>query len=869
MAQLSPMMQQYERIKSKHQDKILFFRLGDFYEMFFDDALVASKELELTLTGRDCGLDERAPMCGVPYHSAEGYIARLLEFGHKVAICEQTSDPSAAKGIVERDVVRVITRGTALESSMLSEEKNNFLCSIYADKTSAGICFSDISCGILYVSEIEKDNLVADITSELSRFSPAEVLICKSLLSYPDLAAYVKEKLPCSVELLEEDTYDDENVENLLTEQFASDAKEHMQYNVSACAVAGLLSYLKETQKQYLKNLTHVERYDINSYMRLSELTRTHLEITRTMRSGDKKGSLLSVLDNTKTAMGHRLLRLWVEQPLQSDSMINRRLDAVAELIEQQEPLLKLIETLKEVKDFERTLSRIVCKTVAPRELFAFGEALSLLPSLKNGLSSFVSPEILALKSLLDPLGDVKILIENALSEKDLPTTLKDGNVIKNGYDAEIDELRALSNGAKEKLSELEASYKQEYNIKNLKIRYNRVFGYYIEVSKSQTDAVPDSFIRRQTLANAERYVTEELKDLENKIMGASERLLRREAELYTQLLDNVTAHSARISASAASVAKLDVFCSFAHTASMYDYCRPVVDKSSLVLIENGRHPVVERQMKSMSFVPNDSKIDSAKERILLITGPNMAGKSTFMRQTALIVLMSHLGCYVPAQSAHIGICDSICTRVGASDDLSAGQSTFMVEMTEMADILKTATSRSLLILDEIGRGTSTFDGLSIARAIVEYLAEGTSGVKPKTMFATHYHELCSLEQSFFGIKNYSITAKKRGGQLIFLRKIVNKAADDSYGIDVAKLAGIPESIIKRANEILVELEEHSDLLSGAARQISFDENEDDKNQKSTTDNIIGKLKNCAPNTLSPLEAWQMLAELKALAEDD
>ncbi len=864
---LSPMMQQYERIKAQHQDKILFFRLGDFYEMFFDDALTASRELELTLTGRDCGLAERAPMCGVPYHSAEGYIAKLIEKGYKVAICEQITDPKA-KGIVERDVVRIVTRGTALESSLLQEERNNFLCSLYMAEDTVGLAFADISCGMVYVCEITQENPVQTVCAEIARFSPTEVIGDSCVLSFVDLSEFLKQNIPCSFELMDSDVYEMQKAQKLLKEQFGDKSKVLSTYKSGVLAVGALLNYVNETQKRNVSNLVNIEPYDIGSYMRLSPLTRSHLEITRTMRTGDKRGSLLGCIDKSKTAMGHRKLRMWFEQPLQSESLINRRLDAVEELKTNTMLLTDIVELLAGISDMERTLTRIVYKSAMPREVYAFANTLSLLPKLKSYVGAFSSPELSTAADLMSDVQFVAELIYEVLEEK-LPATLKDGGVIREGYNAEADELRSLSNGARERMEQLELHYKEEYGIKNLRISYNRVFGYYIEVTKTSLQNVPDSFIRRQTLASCERYVTEELKELESRIMGAQEQLLRLETEMYTALLEDIAQQSARLLGCANAIATVDVLCCFAVVADAQNYCRPTVDNSSVLLINGGRHPVVEQHIGNMQFVPNDTKADCGQNRILLITGPNMAGKSTYMRQNALIVLLAHVGCFVPAMAAHIGICDSIFTRVGASDDLASGQSTFMVEMNEMAQILQGATSRSLLILDEIGRGTSTFDGLAIARAIVEYLAGNEYGVKPKTMFATHYHELCSLEHVFYGIRNYSITAKKRGDQLIFLRKIVAKAADDSYGIDVAKLAGIPQPIISRAQEVLKELEMHSEALSGAALQLTMASQPVKEDGNSALQQIVKNLKNCDPQTLSPLEAWQLIANLKNLAQNE
>ncbi len=870
MAGLSPMMQQYMRLKEQHKDMVLFFRLGDFYEMFFDDAITVSKELELTLTGRECGLSERAPMCGVPYHSAETYIARLLELGHKVAICEQTGDPATSKGLVDREVVRIITQGTALESSMLNDDRNNFLCSIFVeDNLKAGICFSDVSCGIIYLCKIDSDKLVQEICNELSRFSPTEIIANDLILKHKELTGYIKQNISCSVEIIDDDIYNEIKSKEILKNQFPSDCYKSLLSDGSLAvgAIASLIHYLTLTQKRGLGALINVEKYSVESFMKISPMTRKHLEITQTMRGASRSGSLLNTIDMTQTSMGRRLLRLWFEQPLISSSMINRRLDAVGEFNTKVLERGTIRELLSKISDMERILSRIVFKSSSPRELYSFLSTLTVIPELKLSVAGFTAPEIISIYKCIDNLKDIQALIFETLSEK-APINVRDGNAIKDGFNAEIDELRSLSKGAKFKLTELENKYREDYGFKKIKIGYNRVFGYYVELPKYQIEELPPGFVRRQTLTNGERYITEELKELEVKIMGAQERLINLETEIYDELLTKVSASASRISTTAASIARLDVLCCLAEVAMQYDYVRPIVDDSTILLIKNGRHPVVERLLRRAAFIANDVTADNAKNRILLITGPNMAGKSTYMRQTALIVLLAQVGSFVPAASAQIGVCDSILTRVGASDDLSAGQSTFMVEMTEMAQILETATSKSLLILDEIGRGTSTFDGLAIARAIVEYLAENNNNLKPKTMFATHYHELCTLENIFYGVKNYSITAKKRGDELIFLRKIVGRAADDSYGIEVAKLAGIPNSIIKRAGEILIELEQHSEALSGVATQIGFDDMLSNEQQKTKQD-VVNKLKSVIPDTLSPLEAWQILSELKEMTKEE
>ncbi len=867
MPGLSPMMQQYMQIKEQHKDKVLFFRLGDFYEMFFDDAVEISKALELTLTARDCGLAEKAPMCGVPYHSAESYIARLLEMGYKVAICEQTTTPAQSKGLVEREVVRVITRGTASESSMLADDRNNFLCSIFIeDEKNAGICFSDVSCGIIYLCEITSDRLIRDISGELAKFSPTEIIANPDILKNTEITDFIKQYIACSVELVDDNIYDENVSKEVIEKQFPSEVTGELLAGKKGAigSVAALVHYLKLTRKTGLSGLRNIEHYNLDSFMRISALTRRHLEITETMRAGERKGSLLHTVDASKTSMGRRLLRLWFEQPLVSSTLINRRLDSVEELFSDTLGREKLRTSLSKISDMERILGRILYKSTSPRELYSFMQTLQLLPDIKMDIAKYTSPDLIAIYRSLDTLKDICELIGETVSDKP-PANVRDGELVRSGYNADVDRLRDLSGGAKKRLEELENRYREEYGLKKIKISYNRVFGYYIEVPNSFTSCVPEHFIRRQTLAGCERYVTEELKTLENDIMGAQEKLLALESDIYDKLLCEVASASGRISTTANAVAKIDLLATFAEVAVQYDYRRPSVDDSSVILIKAGRHPVVERQMRRSAFVANDVTADNVHNRVLLITGPNMAGKSTYMRQTALIVLLAQVGCFVPAESAQIGVCDGIYTRVGASDDLAQGQSTFMVEMNEMAQILKNATSKSLLILDEIGRGTSTFDGLAIARAIVEHLAENDVGFYPKTMFATHYHELCILESLYSSVKNYSIIAKKRGGELIFLRKIVQRAADDSYGIEVAKLAGISTRITERAGEILTELEQHSDALSGAAIQLGFGDL-GAAPKSSQDDRIMKRLKNIVPDALSPLEAWQILSELKTLS---
>lgn len=777
MAALSPMMQQYFEIKKQHPDKILFFRLGDFYEMFFDDARLASKELELTLTGRDCGQEERAPMCGVPFHAYEGYVAKLISKGYKVAICEQMEDPAAAKGIVKRDVIRVVTPGTVIESSMLKDDKNNYIASIYVTDKKAGVCFADISTGTAHTTCLTSSELEGEIISELCRYCPSEVLMNTNMLSFKQVTAYIKQQLACSVELLENSDYDLEKTKPVMCEQFGESCEQTTglkQDNPAFAALGVLISYLNETQKKGVERLKSIHNYSEAQYMQLSPVTRANLELTETMRGREKKGTLLWVLDKTQTAMGKRLMRTWIEQPLVSVSAINARLDAVEELYSSSVTRSDIAQCLSKIFDVERLMTRTVYGSASPREIYSLAVTCEQLPQLKELLQPFQSELIDEIRTM-DELSDIRDMILTLIDEN-APSLLKDGGIIKNGANAEVDELRDIAHGGREYLAALEAKLKDETNIRTLKIGYNRVFGYYIEVSRSFSDKVPPNFVRKQTLANAERYITDELKQLENKILGANERLVVLERQLFDELLQNISAELVRIQSTAQHIARLDVLTAFAEDASLNGYVKPIVDDSDKLFIDEGRHPVIEQMLKGALFVPNDVELDCGDNRMLIITGPNMAGKSTYMRQTALIALMAQIGSFVPAKSCEMGVVDAIFTRVGASDDLAAGQSTFMVEMTEVAEILEYATQKSLVILDEIGRGTSTFDGMSIARAVVEHIADKDKGMGCKTLFATHYHELTDLENALDGVKNYNIAVKKRGDDITFLRRIIRLA---------------------------------------------------------------------------------------------
>lgn len=861
---VSPMMQQYFEIKRQHPNEILFYRVGDFYEMFYDDALTASRELELTLTGKNCGKEERAPMCGVPYHSYETYVARLIAKGYKVAICEQVEDPALAKGLVKRDIIRVVTPGTVIESSMLADDKNNYLCSVYCRRRrgrwQAGVCFADISTGEARATELSAEKIGGAIITELSRYMPSEILICPAMLDFKDVTAYIKQHTNALVELREDACYKDAAMEATMARQFGADWRAAMGYDTDALvpyAVAALLDYLQETQKHGLERIKTVENYADAQYMRLSPVTRANLELTETMRGREKKGTLLWVLDKTETSMGKRMLRAWIEQPLVDAAAINARLDAVQALYAANMARADLKDALGHVFDIERLATRILYGSATPREVRALGDTCARLPQVKQQAAGCGAPLLEQLAAQIDPLDDLLQNINAALAD-DPPATLKDGGAIRSGYNAEVDELRDIMHGGRGYLASLEAKLREETGIPKLKIGFNKVFGYYIEVSRSYADSVPDTFTRKQTLTTGERYITPELKELENKILGANERLLALEHQLFADLLSTISAQIVRIQRTALAVAQLDVLAAFAEAALQNNYVKPEVDESGVIEIAEGRHPVIEQMLKGSLFVPNDTLLDEDENRMLLITGPNMAGKSTYMRQNALIALMAQIGCFVPAASARIGVVDAIFTRVGASDDLAAGQSTFMVEMTEVAEILRHASKDSLVILDEIGRGTSTFDGMSIARAVVEYICEN---IGCKTLFATHYHELTGMDKDVHGVKNYNIAVKKRGEDITFLRRIVPGPADDSYGIEVAKLAGLPAGVTKRAHAVLRQLEASA---PGRRQTLQLDfETVEAYNNPVVPSEVVEKLHNVDIETLTPLEALNFLYELK------
>ncbi|WP_330581298.1 DNA mismatch repair protein MutS [Mediterraneibacter catenae] len=806
MAELTPMMKQYMETKSQYQDCILFYRLGDFYEMFFDDALTASRELEITLTGKNCGQEERAPMCGVPYHAVESYLNKLVSKGYKVAICEQVEDPKTAKGIVKREVVRIVTPGTNLDTQALDESKNNYImCIVYiADRY--GVSVADITTGDYFVTEIEDS---ARLMDEIYRFSPSEIICNEAFyMSGMDLDG-MRDRLGITIYSLDAWYFDDAVCRQKLLDHFKVSSFAGLglaDYDCGVISAGALLQYLLETQKNDLSNLTHITPYTSGKFMMLDSSTRRNLELCETLREKQKRGSLLWVLDKTKTAMGARTLRKYIEQPLIDKKEIEKRLDAVQELKNQAISREELREYLSPVYDLERLIMKITYGSANPRDLTAFRTSLEMLPPIRYILQDMQCDLLRSIMEELDPLEDLCTLITNAIREEP-PIAMKEGNIIRDGYNEEVDKLRRAKSDGKDWLAKLENDEREKTGIKNLRIKYNKVFGYYLEVTNSYKDLVPEYYTRKQTLANAERYITPELKELEDMILGAEDKLYALEYELYTEVRETVAAEVERIQQTAKAVAALDVFASLALVAERNNYVRPKINEKGVIDIKEGRHPVVERMIPNDMFIANDTYLDDKKHRISIITGPNMAGKSTYMRQTALIALMAQVGSFVPAKSANIGISDRIFTRVGASDDLASGQSTFMVEMTEVANILRNATSKSLLILDEIGRGTSTFDGLSIAWAVVEYISDSRL-LGAKTLFATHYHELTELEGKIENVNNYCIAVKEKGDDIVFLRKIVKGGADKSYGIQVAKLAGVPDLVINRAKEIVEELSE-------------------------------------------------------------
>lgn len=858
MSDLTPMMKQYLEIKEKNKDTILFFRLGDFYEMFDDDALTASRELDLTLTTRDRGkaAEDQTPMCGVPYHSSDGYIARLIAKGYKVAICEQTEDPATAKGLVKREVIRVVTPGTVIDSASLDAARGNFLAGVFLDEQSAGAAFCDMSTGHTHVTAFSGGDRLEHLCNELSRFMPSEAVLNDGAYADKPLLSLLRDRLSCMVEHGAR-RFDLRDAERAILAQYGEEAYANLPRNNPAAALAlgGLLSYLHETQKSDLAYINDLEYYEQGRFMELDLSARRNLELTETLRGKDKRGSLLWALDKTKTAMGARCLRSYLERPLREVAAIDRRLSAVDALVNHTMARGELILAMTGIADMERLIGRIVYGTAGGRDFASLRGSIERLGALREQLAAFPGGRLRELYETLDTLDDVAALIRDALVD-DPPFSVREGGFIRPGFNAEVDRLRDILSGGKGLLASIEAREKEKTGIRTLKIGYNKVFGYYIEVSNSFKDQVPDSYLRKQTLVNGERYVTRELKDLEQEIMTAGERVNALEYELFSALRDAVAAGAARIQRTAAAVAALDTLCSFAAVAVKNGYCRPIVDDSGVIEIHDGRHPVVERVLRDALFVPNDTYMGEKENRVAIITGPNMAGKSTYMRQVALITLMAQIGSFVPAKSARIGVVDRIFTRIGASDDLAGGQSTFMVEMSEVAEILRAATPRSLLILDEIGRGTSTFDGMSIARAVLEFCAGRKLGAK--TLFATHYHELTELENTLPGVMNYNISIKKRGDELIFLRKIVPGGADRSYGVEVATLAGLPREVVNRAKAILAELEKGRGYEAPPRRE---------EEQVSITalgeGEALDALRRAQVDTMTPLEAMQLLYELK------
>ena len=862
-SKLSPMMQQYLSMKDEHRDQILMFRLGDFYEMFFDDAVTASRELELTLTGRDCGLPDRAPMCGVPYHSVENYIARLVKKGYKVAICEQMENPALAKGMVKRDIVRVVTPGTLMEANMLEEGSNNYICSLCPAGERCGLAFADISTGSVLVTEVSGEMAAIN---ELGKYAPHEVIYAEELPQLRSVVGFLKDRLCCAAQAGDRDAYTEETAKKLVTEQFGADTVTRLAGTPLAVrALGGLMAYLRVTQFTGLERLLEAKSYLPQEYMRLDVAARRNLELTETMRSREKRGTLFWVLDKTKTSMGRRLLRSSIEQPLLSVNAINRRLNAVTELTRNSILISELAAALDGVYDLERLMTRVVYGNPPVKDMIALGATTARLPAIKELLGEVQCALLREIEQNIDPLEDVARLIGSAIDpDSDIP--LKEGGVIREGYDKQLDEARHLSKDIRGILAEIEEREKDATGIRTLRIGYNRVFGYYIEVSNSFKDQVPAHYIRKQTLTNAERYITEEIKELEERVLHAQQEAIDRAAELYEQVRATVAAELPRIQQTAAAVAGLDMLCGLATVALNNNYCCPTVDLSDEIEISEGRHPVVEQLLDGAPFVPNDTKLNNRENQIAVLTGPNMAGKSTYMRQVALIVLMAQVGSFVPAASARIGIVDGIYTRVGASDDLTTGQSTFMVEMSEVANILKEATEKSLLILDEIGRGTSTYDGMSIARAVIEYIADRKK-LGAKTLFATHYHELTELEELIPCVKNYNVAVKKRGEDIVFLRRIIPGGVDESYGIEVSKLAGIPRWVIDRAYEVLSSLEDGQTVSEAKVKTRAKPKEESEQlyfiDEKAEA--IKKRLRQADPNALTPIEALNLIYELKKL----
>ena len=866
------MMAQYFEIKKQYPGVILFFRLGDFYEMFFDDAKIASRVLDLVLTGKDCGQGERAPMCGVPFHSSDSYIAKLVSYGYKVAICEQVEDPATAKGLVKRDVVRVITPGTVIENNILDDGVNNYLCSVCTLQNETGICFVDISTGEFHITAVGNEDEQEKIINQLSTYSPKEILVNSSANELDDVVAFAKSRLDVTPEVLEDISFDFDSSTELILQTMNREQIDSLgigKSKAAVCALGSVILYLRTNRKtDELEAPSEIEFYEETEFMSLDISARRNLELTRSMMTGDKRHSLLWVIDNTKTAMGKRMLRSWLERPLVNVSQISRRQNAVAELVDNSMLRDDIKELLTGVNDIERLLSRIAYSTANAKELRSLCTTVQRLPAIKALLEGAGSSMLRSIYDGIDTLQDVYELINNAIVDEP-PFSVREGGMIKAGYNEEIDSLHDIMNNGTSILTEIENREKEATGIPKLKVSYNKVFGYFIEVTNSYKHLVPETYIRKQTLTNCERYITQELKDLEGKVLGAKDRCVALEYETFCAVRSSVAGEVERIQKTAKALATLDSLASLAQVAFNNNYCCPQITTDGTLDIKDGRHPVVEALLNDTPFVPNDTLLDCSNNLCSIITGPNMAGKSTYMRQTALIVLMAQIGSFVPARSARISVCDAIFTRVGASDDLATGQSTFMVEMNEVSTILKNATDKSLIILDEIGRGTSTFDGMSIARAVLEYVVKK---IGAKTLFATHYHELTAMEGMLKGVNNYSIAVKKRGDDITFLRRIVHGGADQSFGIEVAKLAGVPSAVTKRAKAILKELEANRVEIDFKADNAVEEEETEEEVQfnfrAKSTDEMLELIKAIDINTLTPIEAMQTLYDLKKRAEE-
>ena len=869
---LSPMMMQYFEIKNEYSDTILFFRLGDFYEMFFDDAKIAAQELDLVLTGRDCGQEERAPMCGVPFHSADSYIAKLVSRGYKVAVSEQVEDPATTKGLVKRDVIRVITPGTVIESNMLEDGTNNYLCSIFFGERDMGVCFADISTGEFHITILDGDDIENKLINQLSTYSPREILVNSKVLDLKSVESFSK-RIYANVEVLDDECFDFDKasaviIETLKKEEISSLGVGHSKSGVSA--LGAVIGYLKETQKRNdIEAPSEIDFYDDEQYLKLDISARRNLELTKSMMTGEKRHSLLWVVDKTKTAMGKRMIRSWIERPLMSIPKIVKRQNAVGELVDN--PMLRdsVRDALTGVNDIERLMTRIAYGTANAKELKALQSTIERLPNIKSSLSNCSTALIESIYNDIDLLEDVRELIGSSIVDEP-PFSVREGGMIRKGYNSELDEIKTIVEDGAGVIASIQEEQRELTGIPKLKVGYNKVFGYYIEVTNSYKELVPETYIRKQTLTNCERYITQELKELEGKVIGAKDRAVSLEYEIFSAVRNEIASHLERLQRTAKGLAVLDALSSLAQVAVNNNYTCPVISNDGRIEIKDGRHPVVEALLDDAPFVPNDTLLDLDENRCSIITGPNMAGKSTYMRQIALIVLLAQVGSFVPARSAKIGIVDAIFTRVGASDDLATGQSTFMVEMNEVSTILKNATSNSLIVLDEIGRGTSTFDGMSIARAVLEFVCKKKS-LGAKALFATHYHELTAMEGMIDGVKNYSIAVKKRGDDITFLRRIVRGGADQSFGIEVAKLAGVPDSVVKRAKVILKELEANAVEIEFKASDSIIEEDESDIQYNFTANGkqeILEILKTVDVNTLTPIEAMQTLYDLKKKAQE-